>query len=279
MSVCAVMLVKDEADIIAAVVEHLLAEVDEILVADNLSADGTSELLAELAATSHGHLSVYTDAEVGYFQSRKTTELAQHARARLHAWVIPCDADEVWYSPHGRISDVLAALPRTALFAPALLYNHIGTDEDDPALPPLERLGWRIRPPGELPKIACRLSPDLRIGMGNHDATSFGKVRSDSPHSVEDVLVIRHFPWRSEQQFLRKITNGALAYAAAVDLDETFGQHWRQFGLPDDPGFAERVTGWYWQWGHAGDPRKRADLIHDPVADALAARASTITAQ
>lgn len=273
MTVAAVMLVKDEADIIEATVRHLLSEVDAVLVADNLSTDGTLEILYELAVGRR--LLVTRDEDPGYYQAAKTTRLARTAYDLGHEWVVPCDADEFWYSPHGRIADVLSGLPRTALFARAVLFDHIGTILDEPG-PPVERLAWRFNAPGALPKVACRLTPDLEIGMGNHDAAGFGKVRSDSPHALDGILVVRHYPWRSPEQFLRKITNGARAYAAAPDLSPAFGEHWRAFGLPDDPGFEEACLSWFWHWGFAGDPRARDDLVRDPLADALAARTHTI---
>lgn len=45
--VCAVMLVKDESDIIETTIRHLLWHVDEVIVADNMSTDGTYDILHE----------------------------------------------------------------------------------------------------------------------------------------------------------------------------------------------------------------------------------------
>ena len=88
MTVFGIARVKDEADIIGPVVEHMLTQVDHILVADNASTDGTREILRELP------IEVIDDNEVGYWQEKKTTALAQYARKAGHSWVLPCDADE-----------------------------------------------------------------------------------------------------------------------------------------------------------------------------------------
>src|SRR5258706_10050034 len=96
------MLVKDESDVIADTVAHLLSQVDEVIVADNLSTDGTRDLLETMPVT------VIDDREVGYYQSAKMTKLARLALSHGHEWVVPCDADEVWYSLFGRLADVLA---------------------------------------------------------------------------------------------------------------------------------------------------------------------------
>jgi glycosyltransferase involved in cell wall biosynthesis len=88
------MLVKDEADIIGTTVPHLLASVDEVIVSDNGSTDRT---LLELAEIGDGRITIFRDEEVGYYQSRKMSALADAARSRGHEWVLPCDADEIWH--------------------------------------------------------------------------------------------------------------------------------------------------------------------------------------
>lgn len=260
------MLVKDEGDVVLHTVLHLLEQVDEVLALDNLSTDGTSEILRDLAR-EHDELHVDSDDEVGYFQSQKTTALAQQALARGHEWVVPCDADEVWFSPFGRLGDVLSELDGDWLFATAALYDHIGTHDDPPYANPLERIGWRFLEPGKLPKVAARTHRSLEIEMGNHGASMVapGRVRSNgSPPTMTGRLQIRHFSWRSEDQYLRKITNGYRAYAAAPDL-KPYGEHWKMFGAPESEAFDDRVRAHFRRWFYVADLRDRVDLIYDPA--------------
>ena len=48
MTCCAILMVKDEADVIEACLRHLAGQVDQIICADNMSSDGTRERLAAL---------------------------------------------------------------------------------------------------------------------------------------------------------------------------------------------------------------------------------------
>jgi glycosyltransferase involved in cell wall biosynthesis len=245
----AITMVKDEADIIASTVGHLLGQVDEILVLDNGSTDGTRELLAELP------VAVSDDPEVGYHQSRKMTDLARRAGELGADWVIPFDADEVWYSPFGRIADVLADVP--ARTAPAALFDHVATGLDPEDPDPIRRIGWRRREPALLPKVACRPRVEVTIQQGNHAASYRGGVEAG-------LLVVRHYPYRSADQFVRKARNGAAAYAA-TDLPATEGAHWRQYGAILEAHGPEALGDVFRQWFWTADPASDPTLIFDPA--------------
>ncbi len=259
MTCCAGMLVKDEIDIIEPVLRHLAANVDEIMVADNGSTDGTRELLAEIELGIP--LSVADDDEPGHYQSRKITEIAMRAMKRGHRWFIPCDADEVWYpcsDPERRIGDYLSGFGRDIQLVNAALFDHLPTGLDPPYSNPLLRIGYHNRHQGALPKVACRLRPDLVIADGNHNATTRGTgLRGGG-------LCIRHFTWRSEEQYVEKIARGWRAFAA-TDLPEDVGAHWRMHGSPEAEDFEERVADHFQTFFFSPDPRKDPDLIYDPA--------------
>jgi glycosyltransferase involved in cell wall biosynthesis len=268
VSVAAVMLVKDEADIVEATVRHLLWHVDFVSVADNLSTDGTYELLHALQAEfGHDRLEVGLDEEIAYYQARKTSELAARMLDLGHGWVIPCDADEIWHANDLRpLRDYLAGIAPDVAQIEAPIYHHLPTSLDPgagegyaatagPPIPPPARIGWRQRSHGQLPKVACRLRPGLEIHQGNHSAYAPGGGLKGSG------LSIRHFPWRSEDQFVRKIRNGAAAYAA-TNLPADTGAHWRAFGSPPDEA---RIRDWYRTWAHQPDPARDDTLLYDPA--------------
>lgn len=249
-----ITMVRDEADVIEGTIRAMARELDLLVVADNLSTDGTAEILRSLEADLP-QLVVEQDAEVGYYQARKMTRLADVARSLGAEWVVPFDADERWYSPFGRIGDVLARIDPDVSIVSAELYDHVATAED-PDGPPFQRMGWRRREPAALPKVAARTRPSVRIHQGNHGADYGG--------TVDGLLVVRHYPYRSAAQFVRKARNGAEAYAA-TDLPESAGQHWRDYGRILEAEGPEALEGVFRQWFWVAAPRQDPALIWDPA--------------
>lgn len=248
------MLVRDEADIIERSVRHLLSHVDAVFVMDNRSTDGTHEILHELAA-EYAQLRVKHDDEIGYYQSAKMTSAAREIRERFSfSWVVPCDADELWYGPGGmRVGDYLDSLSPDVQVAEADLYNYLPVCWLPPA-DPFTEIQWRQAAPGALPKIACRLAYGLQILAGNHNAR-YGSSRINRVRG----LTVRHFSWRTPEQYVRKIRNGLEAYAA-TDLDPAYGAHWRMF----EGATNEEIEAHFREWFCKDDPVK-AELVHDPA--------------
>lgn len=223
MTTAAVSMVRNEADVVEGMVRHTLGEVDHMIVADNVSTDGTRDILDRLA--DELDLLVVDDPEPGYYQSKKMSRLAEMAVETFGAdWIVPADADELWYSPHGRISDVLDHAD--ADVAHAGMYNHWATAVDPSGDDPFATMVWRDPFRGRLPKVAFRWRPGAVIGQGNHAVSLFDGFARRNNLLVE----IRHFPYRTATQFVAKAVQGAAAYAAAPELPDDMGAHWRIYG-------------------------------------------------
>lgn len=261
MSVWGVARVKDEADVIRGVLEHMSDEVDGILVADNNSTDGTRDILDELEG-SLPQLVVVDDPEVAYYQSRQMSALAERAAVEYGAeWIIPFDADELWYQPVDRIRTVLPTLAHPV--ALAVLYNHVRTGDDVDDLDPFRSMVWRLDQPGALGKVAFRWQSGAVIHMGNHGVT----LPSGETGGLA-VLEIRHYPVRSADQYIHKARIGSAAYAAAPELDEGFGAHWRSWGRMSDDQLRDAFAE-HWHYNSPADVgRVRGDgsgLSRDPA--------------
>lgn len=252
VTVVGVSMVRDEADIVAATVGQMCSQVDHVIVADNMSTDDTRRILESLPVT------IVDDDEPGYYQADKMTRLAHMARTQFGAsWVVPFDADEWWYCPQGRIADVLESNPAWPVIE-AELHDHVPTALDPVGGGPVETIQWRRRQPVPLPKVACQTGEDLLIWQGNHGATY------SAPHTqLAGVLQVRHFPYRSPEQFARKAINGAAAYAA-TDLPDNVGQHWREYGRIAEQSGPEALHDVFRRWFWSADP-KADGLWHDPV--------------
>jgi hypothetical protein len=217
--VWAVGLVRDEDDIVETVVLNLLAQgIERVVIADNGSVDGTADILERL---SRAHpVTVIGDRLGAHYQAEKITLLARAACRAGAGWIVPFDADELWVAPTGTVASWLSACEAEVVQVP--VFNHVPTEQDDAGDPdPVRRLRWRKAEPNQLHKVAFRAHRRARLHQGNHGVSRRGRRQRG--------LEIRHFPYRSEAQFLRKIRQGNAALAA-TDLDTEVGKHWRRFG-------------------------------------------------
>lgn len=265
MTTALISMCRDEADITEAFIRHAASQVDFMVVADNNSVDGTRDILDRLAKELP--LTVLDDPEIGFYQSVKMSELGEQAREMGADWIVPADFDEFWVSPHGRLGDILEQHTVDYGLVTAELYDYVATDLDDHCQSdPTKRLKWRRPYPLPLHKVAARAVPGLVIAMGNHWAHHPIPARfTESP-----ALVVRHLPYRTADQFIRKARNGSEAYRATTGLDESVGAHWRQWGAFTDEQLVDVFTTYYWrdrpQESLMLDGVEQPALVFDPIA-------------
>jgi hypothetical protein len=239
MKLVMTLLVRDEEDIVADNLDfHLAQGVDEVIVTDNGSVDGTLEILRSYEA--RGLVRIIIEPTDDYSQGRWVTRMARLAATEHDAdWVINNDADEFWWPSTGTLRSVFEALGADVGAVVGHRTNFVPRPED--GRPYWERMTLREReslnPVGKPlpPKLAHRAHPEIVVVQGNHriKGPDLGSELDDG--SIE----ILHFPMRSYAQFENKIVKGGRAYARNKELPEKTGRTWRrlyemweQGGLP-----------------------------------------------
>ena len=115
----AVSVVKNELDILPHTISHFFRQgIDRILIADNLSTDGTREYVIDLAARDSRIIFAWDNYDV-HLQSEKMTYLCHRAWQSGAAWIIPFDGDEFWFAPRGQ---TLAEFLRASASETAVYY-------------------------------------------------------------------------------------------------------------------------------------------------------------
>jgi len=219
------LMVRDEADIIRPMIEHSLAQgIDLIIVTDNGSVDGTTEILEEFTGT--GQLVLRHDPVHMKQQYSTVTKMARDAASEYHAdWVINADADEFWQPvADGRtLAEVFARLSPDYRAIEVPVFDMTGA----PALSGtgLQRLLYRdLRPVEDLRRIGLLAhatpdtvhvgDPDVEVAQGNH----YVNFEPQGEPAEELRVEVQHFPWRSWAQFERKVIASGRAYESNATL-------------------------------------------------------------
>src|SRR5215204_7042454 len=119
MRVYGLLVARNEVDIIRTnVLYHLSLGLDQLLIIDNGSSDGTDRVLRELSKKDARVR--WTRDEGLFYHGRIATELARQAFGEGADWIVPIDADEFWYAPGGNFRSVLEESEAGALRAPGV---------------------------------------------------------------------------------------------------------------------------------------------------------------
>jgi len=222
------LLVRDEQDVLRDnIAFHLANGVDEIVLMDNLSVDGTAEIARDFERSGRLHYTFQPQDD--YAQGRWVTQMARRACEEFGAdWVINADADEFWWPHEGSLKDALAAIPFESLAASVERTNFVArTANGEPFWRRMDvrravstnALGRPL--PG---KVAHRARPGVVVDQGNHRVALDGTWSA----SVPAPITILHYPVRTHAQYENKIAKGGAAYARNAELDPGIGETWRQ---------------------------------------------------
>jgi len=214
------ILVKNEADIIEKNIRyHAKAGVDNFVVMDNNSTDGTREILAELK--KEYEITIIDEKGV-YSQAKWMTKLTHIARKKYNpTWLIPNDADEFWYSEKS-LKETIKSKKRVLTvdrFNFLLQENKKWYESEVRVENPIFYRKNTQLSAEKISIVLTKISPKVIINPkgllwirgGNHKALNFFDFRDyfrhyDKIKRFEKVKVF-HFPIRSFEQFKKNIEN------------------------------------------------------------------------
>jgi Glycosyl transferase family 2/Methyltransferase domain len=221
VKVVGLYLVRNEVDLIETNLRHHFScAIDEAIVIDNGSSDGTFELLAGLAAD----MPIQLASEVGpMYQAERVTRMARLATVQGADWVLPIDADEFWVGAEASFRAVLEGTPcdTRALFVEVVnfvqrrdvLVARPGrlasmTMRPEHAIGPAEQASRMVRD-GEIgwleavstPKCVLRASADVIVAQGNH-------VTGIRDGIATERLTCLHAPIRARSVLAAKLDHG-----------------------------------------------------------------------
>jgi hypothetical protein len=208
MKLVMTLLARDEADVIDAQIDfHLNAGVDLVIATDNLSQDGTTDILERYAKT--GQLHLIREAGEYLRQADWITQMGRLAASEFGAdWVIHSDADEFWWPRGDSLKEVLASIPSRYGIVRALLRHFVPRPDDGASF--AERMIVRMSASAPINDPRSLFRPNLKI---IHRADPNVNVSIGAQRLIDSTLVplrgwypieFFHFPVRNLEQCERK---------------------------------------------------------------------------
>ncbi|MCJ1713364.1 glycosyltransferase family 2 protein [Curtobacterium sp. VKM Ac-2922] len=234
MNLAVTLMVRDEADVMPAWLDHHVAQgFDVFVITDNGSVDGTTEILTAFAARDDVTVDLRHDPLHHKQQGVVVTGMARDAASIHHAdWVVNADADE-FILPVDRSLTVRRVFdqldPAIGAFTVPVV-NLTGRLAESGS--GVERLHWRDERPLDALHAAGLLAPpstnavhvgdpEVTVVQGNHQVS----VANGAPVPDGLRLEVLHLPWRSWAQYEHRVEVSGRAYEANPDLTPSPRHH------------------------------------------------------
>lgn len=229
-------MVKNEEDIIEIFIRKNLEILDHMYISDNMSQDGTREILNSLSREGLS-ITVWDDFDPRHLQSKKTTS-AYHKISKEDNFdgIFFIDSDEFLLGSKEKVSEFFNIGRVYELERIRYVINDLEENKESF----FKKMEYRLKKPESSKSMLFHDKKEyeyIRIGEGNHYIYHHGKVLNDGVLSLK----IAHFPMRTKEQFIRKNLLGWLSLMQinpdALNEKNPVGKHWRdayQFILDRD---------------------------------------------
>jgi hypothetical protein len=222
MKIVMTILVRNEEDIIRENLEfHLAQGIDQFIVTDHSSQDGTPDILHEYEKVG---VLKYIKETGDYSQSKWVTKMARLAYTMFSAdWVINNDADEFWWHNSGSIKDALSKIPPEFSIVHAIRHNMLLHPEKKNLIfykDMVLRRRISLNPIGNpLPgKVCSRGAKNLTVLSGSHRI-----LHPEWTSTYNSEFEIFHYPFRNFKQLKEKVINIGSGYENNPQIDKTTG--------------------------------------------------------
>jgi hypothetical protein len=210
-----------------------------------MSTDGTKEFLLDFQSKNKNVIIVDNNEE-GFYQDSIMNKLCVVAREKLEAtFILPCDSDELWHSvdPTKTLADIINSTPYDII--KPHYWDMVATGK---VVNPITDIVMRKPNPNIVRKVCFRWVDGFKLGIGNHNVSRHpGRL-----HPEPLPIFIRHYPYRSFEQYRRKIRNGKIVLDKA-NFPTSLFTHWRA-----DARLTDELLEKKW------NSMPKMNLIHDP---------------
>jgi hypothetical protein len=229
-------MVKNESDIIESFVRYNLNILDGMIILDNQSSDNTLKIL-NLLKNEGLNLHIILDDNNEFNQASKLNKLLSHALNEFNADIIvPLDADEFIVSNKSGNPRKYIEMIESPAFNLVKWKTYVPTFDNDHEKFIPSKITFTRDNLGEYSKVILPKELvekfDVKLTKGSHKLSFDPKYEQSINQVFDENLRIAHFPIRSREQIISKISIGWINNL--VDINRTKHESWHFKNMFDD---------------------------------------------
>lgn len=267
-----ISIIKNEADIIESFIRYNINILDGMILLDNNSSDNTVEILNSLKK-ERLNLHIIKDEDKEFDQTHKMNKLMACVVNKFKVDIIvPLDADEFIITPHKKNPREFVEnieFPNFGLIKIKTYYPSF--DKENEKFIPSRITFARDGTSGEYNKVIVPKELvkkfDVKLTKGNHYLTYNSEYEDIIKEKIVPELRIAHFPIRSKEQFISKVSVGWINNLNDINRSKYDSWHLKEmFNELKNSGKIENsdVTKFAKKYS-TDDQEKEVNIKYDPI--------------